>query len=493
VTFTVTVAGTTKTVRDGSLSIASVANGVDTLRCAIVSTDGTYRPAVGAEVIATRDGTRIFGGNVVAPRETGAGNQPITPIVTTISAVSFKALADDLFVTETVADGTTLKSFLQTLETNYFGDISVTLSGSQVTGPNLTAMSFTDMPLRDVFNELAKHTGYVWEINYSKVASMFAPSATAAPFDVTVANGNADGDLTVETSREGYANRIVVMAGEAVTIDKTDTFTGDGSTTAFTLTYKLIYQPQVGYGYVTNGAANYETLDTAGFGATWVYDPTANTITRTSAPANLNAISITYPVQFPIRVEANNTAAQTADGYVKTRKESAPYIYDKAQAQELAENLLAQALVERKTVHYSTRTAGLRPGMTQTINVSHRNVNATFTVESTTITNDIGKDALRTEVTAVSGTEFRGSQWREQYKSWLGGSVAVSTPAASSGGGVPFPPHLAVQFNRNGQFGGSSAVMVNDDETSLKVSEDVTIYGDYNLINGDGHDVGSAA
>jgi hypothetical protein len=35
--------------------------------------------------------------------------------------------------------------------------------------------------------------------------------------------------------------------------------------------------------------------------------------------------------------------------------------------------------------------------------------------------------------------------------------------------------------------------MVNDDETSLKVSEDVTIYGDYNLINGDGHDVGSAA
>src|SRR6476469_3713527 len=99
-TYAVTIGGVSKTFK-GGITITETANGRNKLSAAVYSAAGSYRPAVGDEVIVTEDGTRIFGGNIDTPGETGAGGLGITPIVTNISAVDFNALADRRFIAET--------------------------------------------------------------------------------------------------------------------------------------------------------------------------------------------------------------------------------------------------------------------------------------------------------------------------------------------------------------------------------------------------------
>lgn len=485
-TLTTTIGGVAKAIKDRSLQISAVANGRDTLRVTVPSRAGTYRPAVGAEIIVEVDAVRIFGGYVTTPRETGAGNIGLTPIWTSVSAVAFKSVADRRHVTATVADGTSLEDFLIVLATYLPAGFS--LSGSQATGPALTAMQFDGVRLSEVLNELAKITGWIWDISYSKVLSMFDPTGVAAPFNITFAGRQAKGDVTVERSRDQYANRVIVRAGGDAIVDKIDTFTGDGAEDTFELNYPMVYSPTVGYGYVWNGddpgdPGNplYETLDLAGNGATWEYNPATNEIVRVAgAPANGNLVTITYPAQFPIFVQADDTVEQAAEGIWEIVL-SEPNVYLREQAQEIADTALARMTAITETVRYVTHLAGLRPGMVQTITLPTRDLSGSYLITGVEISNGIGEDELAYDVTAVGGDEFRGT-WRDVYTSWLGGggtTSAASSPAVGSGGGSPCPPQKAVQFYRSGQFGGDAAFTYDEDTNSLVCGDGSSITAEY--------------
>jgi hypothetical protein len=479
VTFTFTIAGSAKTVQVGSLSIDPVANGRDVLSARIYSANGSYIPAVGAEVIADLDGTRLFGGHIKSTRIVGKNNAPITEIETEISCQSFKALAEDQFVTETVADGTTMKAFLQTLETNYFTDLGITLDAAQVTGPNLTEMSFSDMALSAVFDEVTKQTGFVWNIDEFKVMSMFEPAVTTAPFNIAVSDKRIDEDLVVESTRKDYCNRVIVRAGEAGLRDLVDSFTGDGSTDTFQLRLPIagpttptpdemgaVGYAVVDYDYVVNPGGTESLAGAAApSGFLWEYNATTFEVTRRSgAPPNTTPIQVRYKALFPISVQADDLVAQAADGRVITRVFVEPNIYDPDQAQARAEYLLSLFGGTLQTVEFSTRRAGLRPGMTLTINVPARSVNGTFLVQTVNITNDAGNNALRHHVTAIGGTTVRPSYWHHVIQSWLGdGSVAASTPEAGPGGAAPYPPEGAIQSYKAGTFYGSAQARLDPD------------------------------
>jgi hypothetical protein len=277
--------------------------------------------------------------------------------------------------------------------------------------------------------QLSEITGYTSEIDYSKTWRMTSPASTAAPYDITTANRKAIGDIRVEDSEQDYANRILVKAGTSVVIEKTDTFTGDGVTDDFVLTYQSI-GPLAMRGYITNGGV-FETL---GVGATWSYDTATNTLTRNSgAPTNLNSIIVRYDVQFPITVAVDDTAEQTARGYIVERVIEEPNIYDIATATVIGQAALDAAVGDARTAYYTTGEAGIiKPGQTQTITVAERDLSGTWTV-SEVRTRNVAGNLVRRDVTAVEGTLPRTTVYRGVLRSWLGsgtqssGSVAATT------------------------------------------------------------------
>lgn len=418
-----TIAGATKSLQLG-WSIRESANARASFTGAIVSTDASYRPALGAEVILTEDGTAIFGGYIDSPAEQGLGGEGVVGIVTTISAADYNSLAERRSVIDGgFPAGFTLKQALTSL-VGWLTDYGVTLHASQVDGPTLPLLIYDVRTVQSILDELSIITGYLWRIDFDKKLRMWAPGDLAAPVSITTANRFAEGDVSPVKSRTDYANYVILLAGTG-TAEVTDTFTGDGVTTTFALNYQL-YADR---GYVTNAAVN----ETLGSGATWSYNAGTNSIVRASAPANLNAISITYIAQFPVRVTADGGAA-AADRVDKVFL--APDTFSRTVAQALADGYLDRAMAaESKTVRYRTRQTGIHPGQTQTITVAERNISGTHLITDVQTVN-IGGNVIARDVTAVSGTTYPGS-WRDAERTGVssGTTVGGTTTIISSGVG----------------------------------------------------------
>lgn len=470
---TLTIGGVSKTWRAGSLQISAAKNGRATASFEVVSTDATYRPALDAAVVIADVGVTKFGGLVNAPAESGVfgdaqGNN--VEITTRVTAVDYNAYAERRYVNETIPAGT-LKAALTTLVANYLTGYGVTLDAGQVTGPTLPELVYEYRPLVDVLNELSTLTAkygnpYVWGISATKVLSMSQPSSVAAPFNVVDGDGHAIGDLTVEQSRNQYANKIIVKVPPITEIYRTETFTGDGVTTAFTLTYTLVR----GYGYVTN-AGVFETLHYTGDGgtATWTYDPATNTITRSSAPANLAAISINFDGTYQAIVTAQDAAEIASYGICERLivLQEAP---TNTTLQALADAELAVAKTTPKTIRYRTRTAGLAVGQSQTITSTLRNL-STSAIITELVTHDVAGIELQYDVTLDTGVVPKDG-WREVYQTWsgdksgAGSGVSVTTGGGPASGG-PGGPDKAVQYNAAGVFGGEAQFTYNPTTDSL--------------------------
>ncbi len=461
-----TIAGATKTLRAGSLSISQTANGRSTASFDVVSTDGSYRPAIDAEVIITEDSTRIFGGLVQRPEERGIVSGFTAGIITKISCVDFNHYAERRLANG-VQPEQSLAAYL-TFLVGYLTQFGVTLHGSQVTGPTIPTLEWEYVKVSEVFNQLATLTAtdglpYLWRIDEFKVLRMYQPSTVAAPFNITTDTPTqVVGDITVLSSREHYANSIIVMAPSVTETGRTEEFTGDGSTTAFTLNYTL----NTSQGYVTSDGV-YETLGLSGEGATWTYDPGTNTITRTSAPANTAPISIVFTGTLRAVAQAFDTGEITAVGYHEKliRIDKVP---DQTTAQSIADAELAAALALHQTVKYRTRETGLVCGQSQTITVPRRDIDATGVITDINIRELINNsltDLVRDVTVLIDDTQTNlGKNWRDTYKKWsadtAGAASAGVVPSTTSppppigGNGTPGAPDTSVQFNRAGVFGG---------------------------------------
>lgn len=133
--FELTVGGTPKLIKAGTLSMRETANRRCTVSFRLDSLDRSYRPAEGADVLIRVDGRLAFGGLVDKPYETGFGGPRNPGISTRVTAVDYQVYAERRFVNETFAEGTSLKVILQTLVDNYLAVYGVSLaqdfSGSQ--------------------------------------------------------------------------------------------------------------------------------------------------------------------------------------------------------------------------------------------------------------------------------------------------------------------------------------------------------------------------
>jgi hypothetical protein len=462
-TLALTVGGDTFQILRDSLRINESANRPGTCSFDVRMTDASALIALDDEVILTEDvgagAVRIFGGLIDAPPYAGLGGIGGTQVVIKCSAVDFNVLIDRRVLNIFVPDGS-LEDAIDDLVA-YLADYGVTKDAGQVTGPTLLGQHFYFMTLRRAFQLLSDQTDYLVNVDYNKSLRMALPSATACPFDITTGNRKALGDITVEPTREDFANRILVLGGTG-TMPVTDAFVGDGSTDAFVLNYTLA----ISAGYVTNGGI-FETLDVPGNGATWEHTTTGGTTTITNVvapPANLAAISINYTAYFPKLVVAGDDPPLWTVSTLVERLIPYPDVFDVEVLQELADKWVARTSIERKRVTYFTREVGVHPGQTQTITVPERDLSGTFTITDVEVS-ILGGSHLVRKVTALEGDTYLANSWQDDVATWgkyagtggsgqaamTAGTVSVPTGAA--------PPLEAFQFNRNGALGGSAGAI----------------------------------
>lgn len=429
-TYVFLVNGVVKTLQPG-FSIKEGPNGRNLFDGRMLSLDGSFRLEVGDAIDLTEDGTRIYGGTIDQPAEAGFGGTGATAAIDLrVSAVDFNEIADRREVTLDIVAGN-VKAALVALEP-FYDDYGVTLDAGQANGPALPALPYRGEKLRDVLNQISALTNHkwTWEIDYTKVLRFTEIASAATPFDVEDADveDHVDGDITVEqpTASE-YGNFITVWAGTGQQ-EVTDPFIGNGVTTAFLLRYTLASHR----GYITNGVANEPIGVTAP--PYWVHDPVAGTITRSSAPANLSAISIIYTAQYPFSVFADGGAIPSL---LKEKSYDAPTVFDRTVAQGLADAYLVRDMRVPRTVRYATFNTGIHPGQAQTIAIAKRDLTGLWTITDVEIKNTTGNLAKRF-VTAVEGTILPASVG-ETVMAWggsSGASAASGTVTVVTSGGV---------------------------------------------------------
>ncbi len=462
-TFSLTVAGVVKGLQSGTLSRNETANRRCTASFRLDSINRSYRPAEGAEVIITANGSRIFGGLIDSPNEQGlGGSSKLTGISTTVQAVDFTVYAERRYVNLTLAAGT-LKSQLTTLVTTYLATFGVTLAAGQVNGPTMPSLVYDYTRLDAVLNQLMTLTAgagapFIWEISYNKVLSAYQPSTELAPFNLVGDNlPKVKGDISVETSRSAqYANRIILKAAPKSEVERQETFVFG----THTYPYAPQYTPSKHYGYITHQTI-FETLRTPEDPdtASWTYNPTTQTLTRDAGSPTAGQTTIfKFDGTFSGAWIAEDAAEIAARG-VWERVLVLESIPNDTTGQAFADAELAKRIAPIQTVKYKTWEQGLTVGQQQTINVSARNVNGTAV-----ITNIVSRDLvnwLEHSVTAViDATQTNlGRSFQDDYEIWYGDKSGATAPAplvSGVGQAGPGGPNTSVQYNKAGVFDGEA-------------------------------------
>lgn len=210
-----TINGTPRPVKDGTLRGFDRVNGRSSLRASIVSTTGAYIPDVDDDVIFEDDASNeLFGGIITQPEQSwlvqGAG------IVTTFDAEDYSTLAARRRLSATTSGGFTGRDAIDYIVTNYLAAYGVTRDAGMPAGATLGALTYDYAPVSDVLNDivrLAAPAGWVWRIDSSLVLTAWAPGAgVPCPFTVTTGSSKiAGGDITVTRDRQYYANRVILV------------------------------------------------------------------------------------------------------------------------------------------------------------------------------------------------------------------------------------------------------------------------------------------
>lgn len=387
-----------------------------------------YRPAID-ESFELLDGAASLVKGVIADLDEAAMSDAESGfdigVLTNVTANDNNALILRDSYTKTYAAGTTVKQILQDLITNVLGARGVTLDPSQPDGPPLSSdMVFQDAFIDDILNKVQTETGHIWDLTTGLVLSQIAAGSVASGLTLSDNAGEVLGGVTFRQSRNTeYANRIILVYGQPQQVVITDTFTGDGVTNSWPLTYTPVPSGSfiLSRGLVNEGGADL-TLDAYPGTASYSYRASDNKIYRNAGAAGVGvAISFTYTVQFPQQVTVSDAGEIAAHG-IYTRRYTAPDVFAKAAATDLATSLLSRTIALPKMVSVRHRSGFVKLGQTVVLDFAARSLSGAFMVIETGFYVDVDQ-ALTYELTLVEGSQLVSS-WLDYFKK--GGSAAGS-------------------------------------------------------------------
>lgn len=378
---------------------------------ALTLTDTTVTD--GPPVVSTA-ATILFAGEITKAPKAGLGGYSVAAMDVKIAAVDYMGWIEKKVVTLSRASES-LTARLSAINTATLSGDGVTIGSAQDTGPTLVARDYDHAPLQQVINDLVVETGgRVFTISPLLEATMLAPSSQAAPFDLEDpdVDDNTVGDVVVDDVTRDYANRVWLPIGSGKTVEVTESFTGDGATDTWDLTYTSVSNR----GYVTaNG--NFETLDRLGT-AQWTINSSNQLVRNAGNLTNTHVVTVVHDAEFPMWITAENTTEQTAHGVREKTLPARTDIYEAAVGQALADAALDEAVIDQQVIKYPTHTDGLEVGMEQTFDIADRGLSTqTATITELSI-RDLGPTLLRYDVTAITGGRLR--TWQQTFQQWGG-------------------------------------------------------------------------
>jgi hypothetical protein len=445
--YTLTIGGVDKTdsIAEDSLVYENALGQRDVLSFRVISADGTYKPAIGAPVVFSVDGTARFGGNIrqLSTQQFGAA------LISTVGCASWEQLFDRRPTGVRTYTNETAGAIFTDLLTNCMGGDGVS-SSIVVTGPVIPSAVFDFATVREAFDYVCALASddadtYMWDCTPAKVVRFYRSNSFHAPFDITASSEDVlhvGGSVRVGASwsLDRYANRAYVKLGKFVRDAEAQSFT-IGSDTQFTVDYPIAKVPVVKVDTVekTVGILDVDT------GKDWYWQDGSPVVTRDAGGSGGTSVEITYqgyeskvvgPVQNDTEVDAR-AAAEGGTGYYTDVLESS----DPATSADATNRL--QSHLDKVSripcvVEYPTQTDGVRAGMWQSINLPEITVNDAFLIESVTMQSSVGLWSWK--VKAIAGALTGDYKTRLRELKNVGGGSASGTPGPQ---GPPGPTATA--------------------------------------------------
>lgn len=443
----VTITGTSHKVERESFSFVNAIGQRDTLSFSVCSSNKSYVPATGAQVVLTDSVlSTLFGGNIRQLSSALRGES----LVSTVGCASWEQLFDRRTTGQQHYRDMAAGDVFSDLVTNTMGGEGITASVA-VSGPNIT-LDLDFASVREAFDkivELASNATdtYFWDCLPDKTVRFYRQDTHAAPFNCTATNHNILRPITASWSLDDYANRVYVRMGLYVRENLTKSFVGDGATKSWTLDFPLAAEPTITVGGVlkTVGIMDSDT------GKDWYYRINSPEIIQDAGAAAVGvgvAIdvdpykgyeAIVLPaLQDDDEVDARNAAEGGTGYYEAVISLDTPGGATDATA-------AAQAYLDRHakipvSVEYMTAVGGAKAGQYQTVNLPIFGINATFFIQSATLEFQ-GQWLWR--IKAVAGALIPDYIARLRKLSGDSGGVAGAMTGQGTGTGPEGPPGTA--------------------------------------------------
>ncbi len=313
----------------------------------------TYRPNVYDDVVFYRKGKRRFGGFVQSVQDNLIGSLDAHILV--VQCVDYNGLLDRVIVAKlyTIPIGGLAWIIIFDLIQVYLTQFGVTFAGFANSGAFVGQVLFHYITVGQAIAQLvnAAPSGMFW-IDAYKVAH-FAPAGTGVPLGGGVApyllsdtsrNYMAEGSpsgFSVAIDGTLYRNKQWVLPSANILSLRTETFTGDGSTTEFFTLYVLTNAPVVSVGGVNQIVATLGGPYPAGWG--WYFIPQGQGIFQrpgdTPAGAGVS-ITVSYPNPFALAISVENDTEIARVGLVEAVVQP-QNVFDLITAESIASGLLA--------------------------------------------------------------------------------------------------------------------------------------------------------
>ena len=443
-----TIAGEDYEIKAGSLRVSEQFGARATIACTVI-VDPDVRPQIDDSVTISVNGTPRWGGVLTQAPEQGVFGSVNPTTEMEIQATDWFALLERRLFSGAFAEEP-MKDRLEYLIDNVLGpSYGITLDAGQVDGPDVPARAYELKSIAEIVVELQKDSNYFLAISPAKVAVMQAPSANPSPWNIADNDGHVSGDLKVTPTRKDFANFLYGKLGESRLVDKSETFTGTGSTARFKLRYPFTSALSGLVAVVVSGIASQQTLDWLTANADWYIDHSTNELVRAAGnfPSG-DTVTLAYQSQAPFFITATTGTPPSLADRVDAQVDY-PTIYDLDEGQALLDQELLNRNIETKEVTYETHDDGLAVGQSQDINRTDRPIDETCIIMGLETRDYAGGFAY--DVRALTGGYARSSRdvWASAFNSGggnrasLGGSsVAIMRTSAGVPTGLVWPQIL---------------------------------------------------
>ena len=316
---------------------------------------------------------RLFGG-VIRAVDRGKPDSAESPVLKCLtSATDYNHILERRLTGArewTGADDTTI---IEGLIADALTDEGITYTPSDPV--NIDSFRVAYDTVAGALTELSKLTEKQFWIDGNKVLRYETPGTTPAPFDIASGATNIS-TLRVTETDEDYCNYVVVKSAKTVRAEQTEAFTGDGSTTSFTLAYPLASVPTV----TVNGTTQNVGVTGVDTGKDWYWSQGSAEIRQDVDGTPLTSsdeLAVTYAGTESSYVIAKSDAEIAS----RAAKEGSSGRYEKffeidrllttADAQAVADGILADRQTVPLKAVYSTSDAieseakNLQPGQSQ--------------------------------------------------------------------------------------------------------------------------------